>query len=62
MTSARKACLLRFFFWILFAVGLFIAQNPISQCEFVSILALIEFLIATAPFLEKPAQKEKLKK
>ncbi len=57
MTSARKACLLRFFLWFFFAWAIKIKEITFSQDEFIAILALLEILIATAPFLDEKEQK-----
>jgi len=57
MTSARIACLLRFFLWFFFAWVIKIKEITFSQNEFISILALFEILIATAPFLDEKEPK-----
>lgn len=57
MTSARKACLIRFLFWFIFAWVIKINEITFSQDDFIGILAMFEFIIATAPFLDKKELK-----
>lgn len=60
MTSARKAALLRFIFWFLYALVL--RENPtiFAIHEVLSMLALFEVMIACSPFLDevKPESKK----
>lgn len=52
MTSARKAALLRFILWILLSF-LIRSQNPgPAIAEVITIMALIEGLIASSPLLD----------
>jgi hypothetical protein len=61
MTSARKASLLRFLFWFLYA--LVIGENPtrFGIHEILSILALFELLIACSPFLDNEKSESEKK-
>ena len=60
MTSARKAALLRFIFWFLYALVL--RENPTRFAihEVLCALALFEAIIACSPFLDevKPESKK----
>ena len=60
MTSARKAALLRFLIWFLYALVL--RENPTRFAihEVLSMLALFEVIIACSPFLDevKPESKK----
>jgi len=57
MTSARKACFLRFLLWFFFAWVIKINEITFSQDDFIGILAMFEFIIATAPFLDEKEPK-----
>lgn len=52
MTSARKACLLRFLFWIILAWIMRINLKQFSQEEFLAILAMFEVIIGSSFFLD----------
>ena len=58
MTSARKACLLRFLLWSFFAWALKNYSKQFSQEEFLGILALFEAIIAISPFLDDKEPKQ----
>jgi hypothetical protein len=58
MTSARKACLLRFLLWIILAWALKNYSKQFSQEEFLGILAMFEAIIAISPFLDNKEPKQ----
>jgi hypothetical protein len=65
MTSARKACLIRFLLWSILAFAFknysqqFSQEEFLgSQEEFLGILALFEAIIAISPFLDDKKPKQ----
>jgi len=60
MTSARKAALLRFILWFLYALVLREKPTRFAIHEVLSVLALFEVIIAYSPFLDevKPQSKK----
>lgn len=53
MTSARKAALLRFIMWFLYALVLKEYPTRFAIHEVITILALFEVIIACSPFLDE---------
>lgn len=59
MTSARKATLIRFLLWFLYALFLRESQIRFDIYEILIILALFEVLIACSPFLDNVKSESK---
>lgn len=58
MTSARKACLIRFLFWLMFAFAIKEYPTQFLLEDFLAILAMFEVLIAISPFLDDKEPKQ----
>ena len=58
MTSARKACFIRFLLWSFLAFAIKEHSKQFSLEEIVAILAMFEVLIAISPFLDDKEPKQ----
>ena len=58
MKSARKAALIRFFIWFLYALVLREYPTKFAIHEVITMLAVFEVLVAASPFLDEKEKKE----